>query len=524
MRRIVLLATWLLALLLIVAGCSLLDDGESAPGASGGDDQENASASAETGTIIINVETVPAGQAGSFTVTGVPSGTLTTEGTLVVSDLAPGTYTTTEIDPAPDFDVSAIECDDDGQEGTPSSGDAQTRTAVINLDAGETVTCTFSNTQRGSAVIASRTEPEGAAGQFRFTGVPSGTIPANGTLVVANLQPGTYTSTEVDPAPQFDLTSVTCDDGGSATVSGGDPSTRSAIFNVDPAEMVTCTFVNTRRAAAIVAVEVDPDNVEGTFQFTGVPSGTVSANGTLLVADLSPGTYATTEVDPAPDFELTEVTCDDGEAGSTSSGDAATRTAIFNLDAGETVTCTFLNESSGTGPEVGDSGGSGSDGGTGGNGGRDDGGTNPFVEPDPDFEDFPQPEELPPDAGTYAAPRPGTWTASNLAGQMDCGGTSIAMPAGTPETGTMEVLDGGATVIGTGISEGVSITMNADPAITGRYTGSVQATEEGVPITIDYYWQVVTDEYIVGYLTSTVTAEGVSCSIYRPYELRYAGE
>lgn len=53
------------------------------------------------------------------------------------------------------------------------------------------------------------------------------------------------------------------------------------------------------------------------------------------------------------------------------------------------------------------------------------------------------------------------------------------MPAEPPETGTMGVLDGGAAVIATGIAEGVAITMNADPTISGRYRGSLQVTEEG---------------------------------------------
>lgn len=518
MSRTILPLLWLPALLLIAA-CSLVEeDPPAATGAVAAPED-----GAETGTIIVNMETDPAGQAGTFAVTGVPSGTLTTDGTLVVGDLQPGTYTTTQVDPAPDFDVSAVSCDDGG-EGIASSADAQTRTAVVNLDAGETVTCTFTNTRRGTLVVAGRTEPAASAGQFQFTGVPSGTIPAEGTLVTANLVPGTYTTTQVDPAPAFDLTAVRCDDEGSATTSAGDPMTRSAIFNLDPGEMVTCTFVNTRRASAVVAVEVEPAGADGTFLFTGVPSGTIAAGGTLLVADLRPGTYSTTEADPTPDFTLTAVDCDDGSGGTASSGDAASRTAIFNLDAGETVTCTFRNETASAEPSPGSSAGTGSNS-DGDDGTRDDG-TNPFERPDPALEAFPLPDDLPPDAGTYLVPRPGPWTATNFAGEMDCGVTSIALSAEPAESGEIEVLAGGATVIASGVSGGaqVDITMNADAAIAGRYAGSFQATEQGVPVTIDYYWQLVTDEHIVGYLTSTFSAEGVSCSVYRPFELRYAGE
>jgi hypothetical protein len=474
--------------------------------------------------VIIDYETVPAGSAGSFTFTGVPTGTISGGGTLVVSDLEPGTYTTTEVDPAPEFDVTAVECDD-GESATPSSGDGSSRTAVVNLDPGETVRCTFTNTRRGALVVAGRTVPEGTAGTFQFTGVPSGTIPSGGTLVVANLEPGTYTSTQVDPAPEFDLTAIECDDGGSATVSSGDPGSRSVNYQLDPGEMVTCTFVNTRRGTLVVAVETDPEDAAGTFQFTGVPSGTVSAGGTLVVANLTPGTYTSTEVDPEPDFELTAVECDDGESSTASSGDATTRSAVFNLDGGETVSCTFVHSraedadpSAGTGTPGEGAPGEGEEGpGT---------GLNPFEDPDDSLEPFPLPDDLPPDAGTFAAPKPGPWSATNFAGQMDCGVTALPIPASPAETGSLEVLDGGQTVIASGLedSAGVAITLSADPEINGRYSGSFEATEQGVPIVIDYYWQVVTDEYIVGYLTSAFSSEGVSCTIYRPFELVYVGQ
>jgi len=504
----------LVLLMLVAVGCSLVEGtGEDPAGDPGGDPS--------AGTVIIAVETEPAGQAGTFRFTGVPSGTLSADTTLVVTDLAPGTYTTTQVDPAPDFDVTAARCEE-GDGGLASSADPQTRTAVVNLDAGETVQCTFTNTQRGTAVVVAETIPDAAGGQFLFTGVPSGTIPANGTLVVAELPPGTYTTTEADPAPQFDLAEVSCDDGGSATVSSGDPATRSANFQIDPGEMVTCVFTNQRRGSIVVAAEVTPGSATGSFRYTGVPSGTISAGGTLVVADLSPGTYTTTEVDPAPDFELTEVTCDDGASSSPSSGDPQTRTAVVNLNAGETVRCTFSHEAGDPGPITGGDGtGSSSDGDADGAPGD---GTNPFDDPDGDLADFPLPDELPADAGSYDAPKAGPWEVTNFAGRLDCGVTVLDIPASPPERGTLEVLDGGRTVIGRSLQEGEApVTMTADPEGRGRYTGSAGGTEQGIPVTIDYFWQVVTDEYVVGYLTASFASEGVTCTVYRSFELRYVG-
>ena len=101
---------------------------------------------------------------------------------------------------------------------------------------------------------------------------------------------------------------------------------------------------------------------------------------------------------------------------------------------------------------------------------------------------------------------------------------SLDIPASPPENGIIEVRDGGQTLIGTGLQEDqASITLRADPEIRGRYSGTFEGTEQGVPVTIDYFWQVITDEYIVGYLTASVTAQGVTCTVYRPFELTYTG-
>jgi hypothetical protein len=61
--------------------------------------------------------------------------------------LVPGTYTSTEqeLTPTDYFLLASITCDD-GSSATPSSGDVAARTATFQLDPGETVICTFTNT------------------------------------------------------------------------------------------------------------------------------------------------------------------------------------------------------------------------------------------------------------------------------------------------------------------------------------------------------------------------------------------
>jgi hypothetical protein len=81
-----------LATILIIIGCS------TAAGSQEGDEPAVDSPAADAsdgGTIIIESETIPPGQSGAFQFTGVPTGTIPSDGTLIVSDLEPGTYTST---------------------------------------------------------------------------------------------------------------------------------------------------------------------------------------------------------------------------------------------------------------------------------------------------------------------------------------------------------------------------------------------------------------------------------------------
>lgn len=98
---------------------------------------------AEAGTIIIAKETAPSGGTGfGFTesITGDVF-TLDDGGTQTFTGVAAGTYTVTEDDPASSgYSVAEISCDD-----ADSTADANSRTATIRVDAGETVRCTFVN-------------------------------------------------------------------------------------------------------------------------------------------------------------------------------------------------------------------------------------------------------------------------------------------------------------------------------------------------------------------------------------------
>src|SRR4051794_14378947 len=238
-------------------------------------------------------------------------------------DLKPGTYSVAELALA-GWDLTGATCDDG------SSPDS------ITLSAGEVVTCTFTNTKRGHILIDKVTNPAGAPDSFEFDPSYSGTNFSLTDAATPNdsgaLVPGTYSVAELALAG-WDLTGTSCTDG--SPVSG---------IVLGAGETVTCTFTNTKRGTIIVEKQTSPDGAAGQFTFTGDAAGSIGDNGQIVVPNLVPGTYTSTEGPIGLLFDLGAVTCDDAN----SVGNVATSTATFHLEAGETVKCTFTNVQRGT--------------------------------------------------------------------------------------------------------------------------------------------------------------------------------
>ena len=55
------------------------------------------------------------------------------------------------------------------QGGTASTSNVATGTGTINLDPGELVVCTFTNTQRGTIIVDKVTDPAHSAASFDFS-------------------------------------------------------------------------------------------------------------------------------------------------------------------------------------------------------------------------------------------------------------------------------------------------------------------------------------------------------------------
>jgi hypothetical protein len=256
--------------------------------------------------------------------------------------VVPGTYTVTE-GAVDDWKNAKIECDDGN-----STVDLDTRTATIKVGNNEHVTCTFTNVKRGTIIVEKQTDPDKAPGDFVFTGDAHGTIQDGGQIVVSGLMPGTYTSTETDPTPPFDLTGVNCDDDNST----GSVANRTATFNLEAGETIKCTFTNTQRGSITIIKDAQPNDPKD-FAFTTTGTGLSGFSldddddntlpRTTTFTDIKPGSYSVTE-SAVTSWELTGLTCE-GTNGST--GVKSGTTANIDLKAGGSVTCTFTNVKAG---------------------------------------------------------------------------------------------------------------------------------------------------------------------------------
>jgi plastocyanin len=290
-----------------------------------------------SGTIVLRVDALPDdaqnftynGSLGTFLLDDDADATLAS--TLVLSGRGVGSYTLTQDLPS-GWVLSGIACSDpDGGSLT----DPGTRTATIDLDAGETVTCTFTNARRGTITIAQDNTPDDPQ-TFDFSGDLGSLTLGESSTSISDLVPGSYSVTESALAG-WALSGLSCSDpDGGSTASIG---TRTATIDLDPGETVSCTFTNTDRGT-IVIVETKAVSVSQAFSFSGsLGSFPLDASSTTFASQAA-GSYTVTE-GSVSGWSLTGLSCSDPDGGSSTNTGA--RTATIDLDAGETITCTFTN-------------------------------------------------------------------------------------------------------------------------------------------------------------------------------------
>ncbi len=258
------------------------------------------------------------GDLGNFDIT-----TVNTKGSYTAEGLNPGTYSVVENDLAA-WQLVSSSCD---------NGDTPD---AINLEAGDIITCTFTNTKLpapGTIKIVKVVENGLGNDTFNFT---SNTLPQNSFSITvtqdmesrefSGLSAGTYDVSETVPNG-WELVSSECSDGSNPKQ-----------IRLADGESIVCTFTNRRipEPSSITIKKVAlggnsfflfESNIAGNFQL--ITSGG-SAQRTF---DVSAGTYSVVETPVPAGWELLSATCSDGSP-----------VTAIKLDEGENITCTFTNE------------------------------------------------------------------------------------------------------------------------------------------------------------------------------------
>ncbi len=311
--------------------------------------------------IIVDKVTIPAGSDVNFDfgLTGgeppinVPFSLTDAAAPFESANLYEGTYQVTETVPT-DWELSAS-CTTDSATPDDATDDVTfdyANGAELPLASGETIRCTFTNTENpetGNIIIKKVTARPGATTLFPFDpswrdsnfSLLDGQQNDSGPLV-----PGSYTVTELAPN-YWELTDLVCvDPDGGSTV---DLASATATIDLDAGETVSCTFTNTKYGRIVVVKEVGrnskPWDPATMFEFD--PSW--SAGNFFLQNEqqfdtsytLRPGNYTLTEVNLPVGWQLLQIGCTDPSGGTTTS--LATKTANVGLATGETVRCKFLN-------------------------------------------------------------------------------------------------------------------------------------------------------------------------------------
>jgi len=288
-----------------------------------------------TGNIIVDKVTDPPGVHDVFTF--VPSWgdnfTLTDadtpedSGPLLPTSIS-STYSIAET--VPDgWDLSDVTC----------VGDSPEDPGAIDLGENETVTCTFSNTQRGVIRVVQESDPPGSTKEFHFFPSWDGDflLSAAGAPYVSDPLPssvidGTTYQLSIQSEPDWVLTEIAC--------TGFTSENPAAIF-LDPGEIVTCVITHRiKRGRIIVEKFTDPPGSPQAFGFSltgnnvnqafSLSHSEVHDSGDLIPTSEN-GTYNVTETIPE-NWDLESATCND-----------ASSPAAIDLVPDETVICTFTN-------------------------------------------------------------------------------------------------------------------------------------------------------------------------------------
>ena len=232
---------------------------------------------------------------------------------------------------------------------TCSKGTVDGATVTVDLAAGDDVTCTYVNKKDATVRIIKDAVPNDAQ-DFAYTTTGAGLSDfsldddANATLsntkvfTVSGADFGSKSITESARAG-WDLTALECSQGDESLA------TRTATLAVDPGDVITCTFTNTKRGSVSVektegrSSDLQRDWV---FELSGngiapVTSSTAGGN-PIQFGNLRPGTYTLCEVDMPIEWHSS---LEQAPHNGTRTEDDATNTArvciVIDIAAGESA-------------------------------------------------------------------------------------------------------------------------------------------------------------------------------------------
>ena len=295
----------------------------------GENDGSNNFVNTRYGTIIVEKQTLPDGDLQNFTFTGDIAGTVADGETISVINRLPGRYSSTEVLPN-GWDLTSISCSDQN-----SSGNINTGVATFNVESGETVKCTFTNTKRAHIIIEKNAIPDGSQvftfnNNFGNGNLATFSLTDDNTVGLPNYNaevlPGTYSVSE-NEITGWKQDSTVCDNG-------------ETIDNIDvtAGETVTCTFTNKKLATITLVKNTVGGNGSFDFDATGIglPTDidltTVAGVASQSFTNLDPDNiYSILENVPAG-WNLTSATCNNGDS-----------ISRITPNAGEEITCTITN-------------------------------------------------------------------------------------------------------------------------------------------------------------------------------------
>ena len=214
----------------------------------------------------------------------------------------------------------------------------------FTLSPGDDIVCTITNDDLAPKLtlvkeVNNKDLPEDlrkAKEDWTLTATGPTTISGDGGVTSgADFKAGTYVLSETDSIPGFTSANGWSCEG--ATLQEGNKIT------LGVGDVVSCKIINESiYGKVVIEKQTTPDGSTSSFEFNpswsetnfSLSDGQQHDSGWLV-----PGQYSVSEIVPTG-WELTGIVCDDINSGSSA---AAGDTANINLDASETVTCTFTN-------------------------------------------------------------------------------------------------------------------------------------------------------------------------------------